>query len=147
MSNTLKSKKGFTLVEILVVVGLIAILATITIVAINPGKNYRDTRNLKRRAHLSEILSATTQFISEEGNSVAGLGSIPACTGTPAAIGTGAGNVNLAAVLVDEYIPEIPTDPQGGTQEDTGYEICLTSPGERVQLRAPSAEGETIVVK
>lgn len=147
MSLTLKNKKGFTLVEILVVVALIAILATITFVAINPAKNFADTNNAQRSSDVAQILNAVTQYSSEQGNSVSGLGAIPLCTATPAAIGTATGNIDLAVVLVDEYIVGIPVDPSGGTAEDTGYTICRTAGG-RVEISAPRAEnGKVISVK
>jgi len=143
-----KSRKleGFTLIEILVVVALIAILAAVTIVAINPAKNFADTRNATRSADVTQILNATTQYTSEEGHSVSGLGVIPACTATAGCIGTGATCVNLSTVLVDEYIVSIPEDPATGTAADTGYTICQTSGG-RLQIDAPGAEnGATITV-
>lgn len=61
---------GFTLIEILVVVGLIAILAAITIVAINPAKNFEQTRDAQRSSDVTAILNAITQFTSEEGNTI-----------------------------------------------------------------------------
>lgn len=139
--------KAFTLVEILVVVALVAILAAITIIAINPGKNFADTRNAQRSADVAEILSAVTQYTSEQGNAVADFGTITACTSGSDAIGTDAENINLATLLVDDYLVAIPQDPRGGTAGDTGYTICLTSGG-RVQIEAPNAEnGREIIVK
>jgi prepilin-type N-terminal cleavage/methylation domain-containing protein len=147
MSKIARTKKGFTLVEILVVVALIAILATITFVAINPAKNFADTRNAQRSSDVSAILNAVTQYTSEQGNSLSGLGTIPNCSSTPAEIGSGSGNVNLATNLVDEYIVGIPVDPSAGTDADTGYLICQTAGG-RVTISAPSAEnGKVISVK
>ena len=132
-----KKYQGFSLIEILVVVALIIILATITIVAINPAKNFRDTRNAQRSADIMQILNAVTQYTSEEGNLLSGLGTIPACDVVEAEygvqIGTGAGNVNLATGLVEEYLVAIPTDPSGGTDEATGYYICQTTTG-RVEI-------------
>lgn len=142
-----KKYEGFTLIEILVVVGLIAILAAITFIAINPGKNFAETRNTTRQSDATAILNAVTQFTSEEGHQLSALGTIPLCTDTPAPIGTGGGSVDLAATLVDEYIVGIPIDPQSGTEANTGYTICQTTGG-RVQIDAPGAEnGKVISVK
>lgn len=142
-----KQYEGFTLIEILVVVGLIAILAAVTIIAINPAKNFADTRNAQRSADVTAILNAVTQYTSEEGHAVADLGTVPLCTATPAAVGTGAGAVDLGSTLVDEYIVAIPEDPSTGTAADTGYEICQTAGG-RIQIDAPDAENSaTISVK
>ena len=70
MSRKSHKQEGFTLIEILVVVALIAILAAVTIVAINPGKNFADTRNATRSADVAQVLNAVTQYTSEEGNSI-----------------------------------------------------------------------------
>lgn len=143
-----KKYKGFSLIEILVVVALIVILATITIVAINPAKNFRDTRNAQRSADVMQILNAVTQYTSEEGNSLSLLGTIPACPASGPGTGViGTGGIDLGATLVDEYLVAIPTDPSTGTDADTGYTICQTAGG-RVQIDAPDAEdGKVISVK
>lgn len=66
----MNKKKAFTLVEILVVVALIAILATITFIAINPAENFKDTRNAQRSSHTTEILNAMSQYVSRDGNTI-----------------------------------------------------------------------------
>ncbi|MFQ5492689.1 MAG: prepilin-type N-terminal cleavage/methylation domain-containing protein [Candidatus Dojkabacteria bacterium] len=138
---------GFTLIEILVVVALIAILAAITIIAINPQQNFQDARNTQRQSDATQILNAVTQYTAQQGNLLADLGTIPNCTPGPAAdIGTGTGNVDLAANLVPDFLVAIPQDPQTGTAADTGYDICTTGSG-RVQIDAPDAEGTTISVQ
>lgn len=159
MPKLIKKYEAFSLIEILIVVALIIILATITIVAINPAKNFRDTRNAQRSSDVAAILNAVTQYTSEEGNSVAALetevGAILECedvNGDPQASVIGTSDVDLTGAtdtdaLVEEYIVEIPMDPSNGTEADTGYTICKTSTG-RIQIAAPSAEGgKTIVVK
>ena len=138
--------KGFSLIEILIVVGLILILAAVTIVAINPAKHFRDTRNSERSTHISEILNAVTQYTAEEGRTLDDLGTaggatIPNCDSDVVTIGSEAGNLNLASPLVDDYMVEIPVDPNNGDAEDTGYTICQTSGG-RVQIGA-TLETET----
>ena len=62
MKNLLRSHKGFTLIEILLVVASIAILAGIVIVAINPAKQLVDTRNASRNSAVNTILNAVTQY-------------------------------------------------------------------------------------
>ena len=139
-----KSKApGFTLIEILVVVALIAILAAVTIIAINPAKNFADTRNSTRSADVTAILNAVTQYTSEQGNALSDFGTIATCP-TTSAVGTGAGNINLATLLVDEFIVAIPLDPSSGTAADTGYTICQTT-GARVQIDAPDAENGKVI--
>ena len=143
-----KKYQGFSLIEILVVVALIIILATITIVAINPAKNFRDSRNAERSAEVSELLNAITQYTSEEGNNIADFGTITSCTTGTSNIGSGTGEIDLETLLVDEYIVEIPVDPSvdAATSTDTGYDICITDSG-RIQIDAPLAEEKTITVK
>lgn len=143
-----KRYEGFSLIEILVVVALIVILSTITIVAINPGKNFRDTRNAQRSSDVNAILNAVTQYTTD--GKVLPTG-IMACNpddwkiGTP--IGTATGNVNLGAILTGtgdaDYMVSIPIDPSVGNAEDTGYVICTI--GTRVQIAAPNAEDDKVI--
>lgn len=140
-----KKYKGFSLIEILVVVALIVILATITIVAINPAKNFRDTRNAQRSADIMQILNAVTQYTSEQGHFLSDLGTIETCP-TPTTIVDGVadtGEVNLANVLVDDYIVAIPEDPNADPDDPTApvYTICQTPHG-RVEVSA-TKEGTT----
>jgi len=147
--HKVKSLKGFTLIEILVVVALIAILAAITIIAINPAKNFSDARNTQRSSDVAQILNAVTQYTSEQGHQLSDLGTIPLCSATPTHIGTGSGLVNLTTLLVPTYLVAIPTDPSTGTAADTNYTICTTAATTgRVQIAAPGAEGgKTISVQ
>lgn len=147
MSINQKKLKGFTLIEILIVVALIAILAAITIIAINPAKNFRDSRNSQRSTDVGQILDAVTQYTSEQGNALADLGTIPACSASATNIGTAVGNVDLASNLVSEFLVAIPIDPGSGFDDtDTGYTICEEGTG-RVTVDAPNAEGKVITVK
>lgn len=145
-----KRYEGFSLIEILVVVALIIILATITIVAINPGKNFRDTRNAQRSSDVNTILSAVTQYTTD-GNALP-EGVVTACDEDDWKVGDSIGTegVDLTFLTTEEndYMVAVPKDPDGGTDKVTGYVIC--SIGTRVQIAAPKAfedGGKTIVVK
>lgn len=65
--NLRLAQKGFTLLELLMVVGLIAILAGIVIVAINPTKQLGSARDAKRRAEVNAILNAISQYAIDHG--------------------------------------------------------------------------------
>src|SRR6185437_2977973 len=137
MKNTqgIFNKKGFTLIEILVVIGIIAILAAIVIIAINPARQFAQARNTERESNVSTILNAVGQNIADNKG-------VFTCTGvtvgtTAVDIGTGSGLANLASCLVPTYIPsDIPADPNGGTDTDSKYTIAVDSMG-RYSVCAP----------
>lgn len=150
--NFIKSKTkqgGFTLLEVLLVVAIIAILAGIVIIAINPGKNLGDTRNSQRQADVTTILNGVYQY------SLDNNGTLPSSITTTATeiCATGAssctGLVDLSTVTTGEkYLTAIPKDPQCATTcaaNGTGYQILKSANG-RITVSAPDAEGKTISV-
>lgn len=145
---TTKAKNAFTLIEVLLVIALIAILAAITIIAINPAKNFADARDTQRQSDVTQILNAVSQFIGD-GNTAADLGTIASCPTTTDIVTSAplAGDVDLDAVLVDEYLVAIPEDPTTASGNDTGYDICIDSANNRFTVSAPGAESGTIEVK
>lgn len=141
----MQQQKGFTLIEILLVVAAIAILAGIVILAINPGKQLGETRNAQRSADVNTIINAVYQYSLDNG------GNLPSSITTSqveiCATTTCTGLVDLSVLTTsEEYIVDIPTDPTGASGNGAGYEIQATSNG-RVTVFAPDAEqGETIEV-
>lgn len=103
MNHLNKKNKGFTLIEILVVIGIIAILAAIVIVAINPKKHFDDAIAAQRDANVNTILNAIGQYIVDNKG---GLPTIPTVNG-------GEIDEALCNTLVPEYVGAMPTDPQG----------------------------------
>jgi len=62
-----KNKKGFTLLELLVVVAIIAILATAVIVVIVPGVRALDARERTRESHIISINTVITMAVLDSG--------------------------------------------------------------------------------
>lgn len=59
------AQKGFTLVEVLIVVALIAILAVIALVTINPFEAQKRTRDARRLKEVGTIQGIIEQYISD----------------------------------------------------------------------------------
>lgn len=110
-------QKGFTLIEILVVIGIIAILATVVLIAINPARQFKQAHDTQRISNVNAILNAIGQYIADN------KGAIPASiTTTDREISKAA--ADLCADIMPKYIPSLPIDPRvaGGPVID-----CSTS--------------------
>lgn len=147
-SEMKKLQKGFTLVELLVVIGILAILTAVVLVAVNPGKALQDARNTERRAEVNAILSAITAYMADPVNSgqppstiLGDCDAIPATYDQigDASVGTW---IDLATALTPVYIAELPEDPADTSAGvgDTGYEVCVGA-SNRITVTAPDAEG------
>ncbi len=145
MNKSIKNK-GFTLIEILVVIAIIAILAAIVLVAINPAKRFQDARNSQRQANVEAILSAIQQNIVDN----KGLTTCTIPTTTAGVIKSGA--TDLTGCLTS-YLAILPIDPQTGawisaTDYDTKYQIIMNSVTKQVTVTAPqsTSDGMTSVI-
>lgn len=144
MKTFRKANKGFTLLEILLVVAALGILAGIVILAINPSKQLAATRNASRRSGVNTLLTAVYQYTIDND------GVIPETITTessPVCL-TGVSDESCIdlAVLSDneEYLVELPQDPQNTSEVDTGYNIFKTANG-RITVSAPNAESDAVI--
>ncbi len=147
--NTQKAtSRGFTLLEILLVVAAIAILAGIVIFAINPGKQLAELRNGKRQADVNLIVNALYQYVID--NSGASLSTmlfvsdLSTCsTQTDAEVCVGSGCASDLSVLTtnQKYLVAVPSDPSGGVggSDYLGYYVWVSS-NNRITACAPQAE-------
>ncbi|MBD3300457.1 MAG: prepilin-type N-terminal cleavage/methylation domain-containing protein [Candidatus Moranbacteria bacterium] len=147
MKTNNRKEKGFTLLEILLVVAAIAILAGIVILALNPAKQLAETRNSQRWADVNTILNAVYQYsIDNNGNLPTTITASPTeiCgDGVAEATCTSESLADLSVLTADEtYLVSIPSDPQGPVVEGgsgAGYTIVRTA-NDRVTVSATQAE-------
>ena len=146
--DQLYTSRGFTLIEILVVIGIIAILAAIVIVAINPSRQFAQARNSQRQSNVEAILNAIGQRMADnQGLFIAS--STTGCTTPTNDITTSPQDIastglDLRTCLVPTYMSELPVDPTtgkswNGTTYITGYFVSKDATTGRITVSAPSA--------
>ncbi len=143
-------KKGFTLLEILLVIASIGILASIVIVAINPLRQIGKAENASRWGGINTVQKALDQYYISNGRYPKDI--IDDATGLYGEIcDTGkeiegdstdcTGKIDLRE-LVPTYIAEIPRDPKGG-----GYKAGINNVNNKISVFADKAVlGEFIII-
>ena len=158
--NKQRSGAGFTLIEILVVIGIIAVLAAIVLIAINPARQFAQARDSQRDSNVNAILNAIGQYIADnKGENPPG---IPAGV-TPLAE-TEIDNslhAEFCDALVPDYLLAIPVDPSFSVLPtnnedaiddcsvaswDSGYKISKAATG-RITIVAPKTESRDDVIE
>jgi prepilin-type N-terminal cleavage/methylation domain-containing protein len=130
---TTKQNKGFTLLEILLVIAAIGILAAIVLVAINPNRQIEAARQAKRRTDINTITKAIQQYsIDNNGQYPEGIetGAKPICqTGN-----TPTGCIDLSTFLVPTYIAAIPE------ADSNRYYVKRNISGTSIEITHPKDE-------
>ncbi len=129
----MRPTKAFTLPEVLIVIGILAILAVIVILAVDPVARFENARDSRRLSDVQAITSALHQYvIDHKGVFPAGL------DGTERQIGTATSGcalttphcsvkgdqdcLDLSAAL-DPYLHGVPSDPKTGDDDRTHYSV------------------------
>jgi len=139
LNKTNKFKKGFTLLELLIVIGILAILSAVTILVINPSELLKKSRDTSRINDLAAIKSAITVLMGNSSidfsvcSSTQVYVSLPTEDGTLGAYlldgtgktfhqvaradlykmdGTGWIPLNLSPAALGNVLSKLPTDPQ-----------------------------------
>ena len=146
----LKFKKGFTLIEILLVVAIIAILAGIVIIAVNPSKQLLDARTAQRKSDVTTILNAVYQYSIDNKGSMPGsnipvapTAAIEICSSAVSLTCTTASLADLSSLISTQtYLTAIPVDPAGNVTNGAGYTI-QKSANNRITVAAPAVGSYT----
>ena len=146
--------KGFTLIELLIVIGILGILLAITLVALNPARQFSLSNNTKRASDVNAILNAIHQYAADHKGLLTGM-TITA-DGNPYPItNSGVGtDANICAAIVPLYMAALPADPltNNGTPVTdcttayvTGYNVLVSTTNNRITVAAPLAELQAVV--
>jgi prepilin-type N-terminal cleavage/methylation domain-containing protein len=145
-------ERGFTLIEVLLVIALIAVLATIVVIALNPGRQLDQAKNATRRNHVETILNAITQYtLDHNGQFPTNIPfDLQGCADNYLICKTGVqceqGGIDLS-VLTEEglYLPSIPLDPTITPEDEkSGYGVILNQHG-RAVVCAPYADFNELI--
>lgn len=155
------TQRGFTLIEILLVVLIILILAVVVLVALKPANRLAATRNARRGQDIGQILTGIHQCVIDSGTStlstcigshttgdtyeIVTSGTTTGCDDVCTGVTSDTHCLALNSTLSD-YFVSLPTDPGGVATGHTEYSLKVYSNG-TVQVSACSAEdGEAISV-
>jgi len=132
ITNSIKvSKRGFTLVELLVVIGILAILTAAVVVVLNPAELLRQSRDAQRLSDFDAVRSAISLYLSTanppamatEANCMVGTVSAftygsGVCTNESSTVVSGGGWVPInfndlaaASIGLGSPLSALPTDP------------------------------------
>jgi type IV pilus assembly protein PilA len=140
-----QKNKGFTLIEVLLVVAILAILAGIVILAVNPNKQLQDAHVAQRKADVTTILNAVYQYAVDNKGAMPGSNipvapsaPIEICTSIVSATCTAASLADLSSLISTQtYLTAIPVDPAGNATNGAGYTIQKTA-NSRITVTAPA---------
>ena len=133
--------RGFTLVELLVVIAIIAVLAAVVVLIINPlelTRRSRDAARLTDLSNLQQAINVAVQEATNSGSSILCSGGIGypchgnSATDTRVSTGTGWVKVNLGTQQ-SVSIPTLPVDPTNSTGvAGFHYAYCADKPAGQV---------------
>lgn len=143
-------QRGFTLLEILLVIGIIAVLATVVIVSLDPATRFRDARDSRRLSDIQSILSAVHQYIVDNrGTLPSGIDTTEreiATSDSGCSISTDICSATDCVDLTEplaRYLKTLPVDPEVGTEAHTRYSIQADA-NNIITVRACDSDDATI---
>lgn len=153
--HSISLRKGFTLIEILIVIGILAILVTIVTLTLDPAARFRNANESRRLSDIQALSNAINQYaIDSKGVYPAGIDERERQIGTATegcAILTNHCHVEGEHDCVDlsealkTYIQSVPTDPNQGSVSFTRYSVQKEVGGNRIIVRACDSNEDYMV--
>lgn len=151
-------KKGFTIIELLVVVGIVGVLSAVIFLALDPVTRFEEARDVVRQNDVSMLLSAIASYQRDhEGQlpppiSTLGIDQVyMVVNGATMTAGCADNNdycttdvstdsscVDISMLLSDKYLARMPVSPGSNVlwdegsasgQEGSGYTVAIDSAG------------------
>lgn len=149
--------KSFTLIELLIVIGILSILIVTILVTLNPAEAQKKARDAKRMKDLSTLVAIVEQHINA-GNASICIG-VPGClsTDSEAGIRCDSSPANWLSTIVSNYCTILPIDPRNGqsmthvkgatTESDTEnyYRVKMSGGDYEVNVRQESVSNASNV--
>ncbi len=117
--------RAFTLIELLLAIGIIGILSTIVIIAVGPSRVLNMAYDLRNQSNSRQLENAIIQLMIQEGlppelSSLPGTAekALPICHPTNT---HGSGSCIILSSLVPDYIPAIPVNGEEENEYYSGY--------------------------
>ena len=129
--------KGFTLIELIITISILAILVAILVVALNPAELLARSRDTKRVSDLDTLKTAMNLYLAQSTSTINLTGASTVNSGC-IGVGTPSLYANTGAATG--------TTPQGnltGTVTSTGQTVATTSPATAAITWMPALVGST----
>jgi len=140
----MEKQKGFTLMELLIVIGVLGILAAGLLAAIDPFEQLKKARDANNRNASIELMNAFTRYYATHGEFPWNLDTPVYCNGVdasddPGSISGGAVEAQSISACVaalendgelkDDFLDNISTDLYIASESDTNIRVCFAPEG------------------